>query len=219
VISPSRTVQAALEQAGAAPPALAIVPYAIDRALVDALPPAPRDRVHFGFMGTFAPHKGLAVLLEAMRGLPDRDVVLHVHGRFGHFGAYDDRLKELAGGDPRIDFAGAFDHDRLAPVLSNLHALVVPSLWRENTPFVCLEARAAGVELVVSDLAGMTECVPPGGGCAFPAGDAAALRARLSEVAARVRARRFARLPVDRTILDVAVQFADFRARYAALPR
>jgi glycosyltransferase involved in cell wall biosynthesis len=219
VISPSRTVQAALEQAGAAPPALAIVPYAIDRALVDALPPAPRERVHFGFMGTFAPHKGLAVLLEAMRGLPDRDVVLHAHGRFGHFGAYDDRLREIAAGDARIEFAGAFDHDRLAPVLSGLHALVVPSLWRENTPFVCLEARAAGIELVVSDLAGMTECVPPGSGCAFPAGDAAALRARLSEVAARVRARRFARLAVDRTIQDVTVQYADFRARYSSLAR
>jgi glycosyltransferase involved in cell wall biosynthesis len=170
-------------------------------------------------MGTFAPHKGLAVLLEAMRGLPDRDVVLHVHGRFGHFGAYDAKLRELAAGDPRIEFAGAFDHDRLAPVLSGLHALVVPSLWRENTPFVCLEARAAGIELVVSDLGGMTECVPEGRGVAFAAGDATALRARLAEVASRVRARKFRRLPADDAIPDVAAQFADFRARYAALPR
>jgi glycosyltransferase involved in cell wall biosynthesis len=104
-------------------------------------------------------------------------------------------------------------------VLSGLHALVVPSLWRENTPFVCLEARAAGVELVVSDLAGMTECVPEGRGAAFTPGDPVALRARLAEVAARVRARGFRRLPVDETIPDVAKQFADFRARYAALAR
>src|SRR5262249_7529829 len=164
VISPSRTVKEALERLGAAPPALAVVPYAIERATIGTLAPPPSDRVHLGFMGTFAPHKGLAVLLEAMRGLPDRDVALHVHGRFGHFGEYDEKLRAIAAGDPRIDFAGAFAHARLAPVLSGLHALVVPSLWRENTPFVCLEARAAGVELVVSDLGGMTECVPEGRG-------------------------------------------------------
>jgi hypothetical protein len=63
----------------------------------------------------------------------------------------------------------------------------------------------------------MTECVPSERGVAFAAGDATALRARLSEVAAHVRARKFRRLPIDASIPDVATQFADFRARYAAL--
>lgn len=219
VISPSRTVQSALARLGAAPPSLAVVPYAIERATLRELQAPPSDRVHLGFMGTFAPHKGLALLLAAMRGLPDRDVVLHVHGRFGQFPGYDSELRELAAGDPRIEFAGAFDHDRLAAVLSNLHALVVPSLWRENTPFVCLEARAAGIELLVSDLDGMTECVPAGRGRAFRPGDPADLRARLVETIAAVRTRRLRRLDPDESVPDVAAQFADFRTRYGALSR
>jgi len=219
VLSPSRTVQVALAQAGIVRPDLEIVPYAIDRAALARLAPAPTDAVHVGYMGTFAPHKGLALLLEAMRGLDDHDVRLHVHGRFGHFEEYDERLRLLAGGDPRIDFQGAFDHDDLASVLSGLHLLVVPSLWRENTPFVCLEARVAGVELLVSDLPGMTECVPAGRGRAFAAGDPVALRARLAESIASVRARGRRRLAPDPDVADLPAQFAELRARYGALVR
>jgi glycosyltransferase involved in cell wall biosynthesis len=92
--------------------------------------------------------------------------------------------------------------------------LVVPSLWRENTPFVCLEARAAGVELVTSALDGMTECVPAGRGGAFAVGDARALRAELEAAIGRVRRRGSDRLQRDRSIPDLGGQYAAFRRSY-----
>jgi arylsulfatase A-like enzyme/glycosyltransferase involved in cell wall biosynthesis len=164
--APSRTVQDALARAGIALPRLERMPYAIDRTGLDRLDPPPADSVQLGFLGTFAPHKGVAVLLEALRGLVDPGVRLRCFGRFGDDPGYDAKLRALAAGDPRIEFAGPFARADLARVLSGLHVLVVPSLWRENTPFVCLEGRAAGLEVVTSDLEGMTECVPPT--CAEP---------------------------------------------------
>ena len=101
-----------------------------------------------------------------------------------------------------------------AAVLGRLHVLVVPSLWRENTPFVVLEARAAGLEVVTSDLSGMTEAVPPGRGRAFAAGDPSALRGALAAAVADVRARGGRRLPLDRSIEDIQAQYAGFRRRY-----
>jgi glycosyltransferase involved in cell wall biosynthesis len=216
VITPSLTVERALAKAGATPPRLERLPYAIDRSLLRGTTEPPRDALHFGFLGTFAPHKGLAVLLEAFRGLADPATVLDVYGRFGDDPDYDARLRALAEGDARIRFHGPFARSGLARTLGGLHVLVVPSLWRENTPFVVLEARAAGLELVTSDLEGMTEAVPAGRGRAFAAGDAASLRAALAESAAAVRARGHRRLAPDESIGDVARQYADFRERYLA---
>ncbi|MSR47359.1 MAG: glycosyltransferase [Planctomycetes bacterium] len=217
VIAPSRTVQAAFAKAGLVLPQLEVVPYAIDWSLLEALSAAPVSGIHVGYMGTFAPHKGLAVLLEAMSSLPDGDVTLHCFGRFGDFPGYDARLRELAAGDRRIVFPGPFRREQLASVLGQLQVLVVPSLWRENTPFVALEGRAAGLELITSDLDGMTECVPAGRGRTFAPGDAADLGRALVEAVAAVRARGGKRLPVDRSIPAIAEQWAEFKARYRSL--
>lgn len=216
VLAPSRTVQDALARAGITLPRLERLPYAIDRAGLDRLDPPPADAVQLGFLGTFAPHKGVAVLLEALRGLADPGVRLRCFGRFGDDPGYDARLRALAAGDPRIEFPGPFARADLARVLSGLHVLVVPSLWRENTPFVCLEGRAAGLEVVTSDLDGMTECIPPGRGRAFRAGDPADLRRALAETIATVRARGMRRLDPDRSIPVIAAQYAELRARYRA---
>jgi glycosyltransferase involved in cell wall biosynthesis len=219
VIAPSQTARSALARAGAAPAGVELLPYAIDWSLLRELAPAPTDRVHVGFLGTFAPHKGLAVLLDAFRELRDDDVQLHCFGRFGDFPDYDATLKKLADGAANVVFEGPFVRAKLASVLSGLHVLVVPSLWRENTPFVCLEGRAAGLEVVTSDLAGMTECVPPARGRAFAAGDATALRRALAASVAAVRARGHRRLDVDRSIPDVADQWTALRERYVELKR
>src|SRR4029079_13378016 len=53
---------------------------------------------------------------------------------------------------------------------------VVPSRWVENQPLAILEAFAAGVPVVASDLGGMRELVRDGvDGRLFPVEDAAAL--------------------------------------------
>jgi glycosyltransferase involved in cell wall biosynthesis len=199
---------------GHQPDRVQLAPYGIDWRLLSALPTPPPSPLVVGFIGTLAPHKGVDVLLEAFASLPDPELRLEVHGRFGDYPAFDDRLRVLAGADRRISFPGAFRRDDLHRVLGGLHVLVVPSLWRENTPFVCLEGRAAGLPIVASDLPGMAEAVPTGRGRMFRAGSSTDLARVLGDTVAEVR-QRGGRLPPDRSIPDVADLFRQLRAAYA----
>lgn len=203
---PSRTVRGLFDAAGLSHPRLLLEPYAVDWELLARVPPPPAGPKTFGFLGTIAHHKGVDLLIEAFRGLPG-EARLRIHGRMGDNPGFDGWLRELAAGDPRISFEGGFERERLAEVLGGLHALVVPSRWRENTPFVCLEGRAAGLPIVASDLPGMAEAIPPGRGRLFRAGDADDLRRALAEEQGR-------RLGPDRSIPGMPEHYRDFRARY-----
>lgn len=218
VIAPSRTVAEVLARAGTESPRTVHRPYSIDWDALKDLKSPPASPITMGFMGTFAPHKGVDVLLRAFRQVRG-DVRLNLHGRFGDYPEFDDLLKQIAADDRRIEFKGAFPRSALSRVLSDLHVLVVPSLWRENTPFVCLEARAAGLLLIVSDLDGMKEAVPTGRGRSFRAGDPDDLAKVMGEVIADLRARGGARLPADTTIPTTEQQYEDFRLLYASLIR
>ena len=67
--------------------------------------------------------------------------------------------------------------------MASLDALVVPSVWIENAPFVIKEAFAAGVPVVASNLGGMAELVEDGrNGLLFSAGDSADLRRVLTRL-------------------------------------
>jgi glycosyltransferase involved in cell wall biosynthesis len=68
-------------------------------------------------------------------------------------------LRELADGDPAIQFMGPFDRTQVADVFSQLDVVVVPSVWFENAPVVIAEAFAAGKPVICTDLSGMTELV------------------------------------------------------------
>lgn len=112
----------------------------------------------FGFFGTYAPHKGPHVLLDAMAKVdgPCRAVL---RGRASDFPDYSAPLTQQAARDPRIDLRGPFDRDGLAEALAEVDVLVVPSTWHENAPFVVLEARAAGLPVLASRFGGLTEVV------------------------------------------------------------
>lgn len=139
-----------------------------------------------GYLGQIAPHKGVHVLVEAFRSLDASGGAceLYIYGDTSRFPRYTGRLRRLAGGDPRIRFEGTVDNRRVLEVLSGLDVLVVPSIWYENSPLTILEAYAAGVPVLASDLGGMAEMVRHGvDGLLFRVGDAQDLAARLRELA------------------------------------
>jgi len=124
--------------------------------------------MRFAFVGQFAPHKGLHVLLAAFALARERAAArgtrfeLRLFGSApgGARGRYARRL--LARLPAGVELAGAFEPGAAPRVLAEVDALVVPSLWDENAPLACLEARAAGVPLVASDVPGIREVVEPG---------------------------------------------------------
>lgn len=151
-------------------------------------PPRPRaagPRRRFGFLGTLAPHKGVHVLIEAFRGLVAPGASLDLFGSPSAHPGYADSLRHAARDDPRIRFRGAFPEGGQAGVLGELDAVVLPSLWWETTGLVLLEALAAGVPVIASDLGGVPEVVSHGTtGLLVPSGDSAALRRAMDDLAA-----------------------------------
>ncbi len=98
--------------------------------------------------------------------------------------------------DSRIRFAGRYDHADFASVLAPLDAVAIPSLWHENVPSSGLNAVAAGVPLIVSDVPGLGELIDDYDcGFTFAAGYAADLAGLLErllddgELLRRARAR------------------------------
>ena len=138
----------------------------------------PRNPMRFAFCGVLSPWKAPMLAIEAVRA-SSAPLSLSVWGNASEpmFADYITKLRGAAGDDPRIHFAGAYGESDAAGVFADMDALVVPSTWYENTPFVVLEAFAAGVPVIASDLGGLREIVHhEHDGLLFRAGDATALR-------------------------------------------
>ena len=88
----------------------------------------------------------------------------------------------------RVRVLGRFEFAAGPAVFGALATVVVPSLWDENAPLTVLQARAAGVPVVASDVAGIAEVIGPEHGRLVPPGDAQALADALrTELLARRR--------------------------------
>jgi glycosyltransferase involved in cell wall biosynthesis len=132
-------------------------------------------RLRFGFVGTMIRQKGIGVLMEAWRAFPNADLILY--GRdSSELQKYGDVLTQ-----GNVQFRGLLlDHDKAA-AFAELDALVVPSIWYENSPLVIHEAFLAGLPVVTSDIGGMAELVTDrSNGLHFRRGDPIDLRAKLT---------------------------------------
>ena len=129
------------------------------------LAPAPRTAAHgplrIGFVGTLVWHKGVHVLVDAVRELPGASVSVSVFGDVTTFPDYVAELRARAAGLP-IEFRGGFPPERAADVYAQLDVLVVPSLWLENSPLVIHEAFMAGVPVVGARIGGIADLVVDG---------------------------------------------------------
>jgi glycosyltransferase involved in cell wall biosynthesis len=207
ILAPSEFLRRVFARNGVPEQRIAVVPYGIDATRLEQIgepPPRAAAELMVGFIGTLAPHKGVDVLVDAVRRTPG-DLRLSLFGRATDFPEFVARLAARAAGDPRIEFRGPFERDELGRVLAGIDVLVVPSTWYENTPFVVLEAFAAGLPVVATDLGGLSELVTDGvNGELFARGDADDLGRRLARLRAEPErlARYRSRLPSVRTIAD-----------------
>ena len=185
-ISPSRWLAQTMIEWGLPPERVHTLNTGVDRQRFEAHPREPRGaRLRIRFLGTLVPHKGAHVLLEAWEQLPPE---VRATGELVLFGpqqgdpAYVAGLRAVAG-RCGATLAAPLDRDGVAEELARTDLLVVPSQWYENRPMIMLEAFAAGVPVLCTDLGGMRELVEDGvQGYRFSFGDSLGLRERLSEL-------------------------------------
>lgn len=142
-------------------PKLRIVRCGIDPALYDGRGRAAPLR-HILFVGRLVPVKGVSLLLDAFGGIATAfpDATLTVVGDGGERAALHRQADRLDLGR-RIVFAGALDQRGVAARMARADLLVLPS-FAEGLPVVLMEAMAAGLPVIASDVAGTPELVEHG---------------------------------------------------------
>lgn len=138
---------------------------------------APNVGDYMLYFGRLIDEKGVDVLLDAAAFAPDVPVV--VVGDGPDRAALEKRAKSLY----NVRLVGPAWGEDLHKWLKNARAVVVPSIWHENFPYVILQAFAASTPVIASNRGGMPELVLAQGtktafGWTYEATDAAALAER-----------------------------------------
>lgn len=153
------------------------------------LSPPETGPLRIGFFGQISALKGIDVIFDAAAALErdedDRisfEIFGDHHGQPEEFQtAFLARL-EKAGANFR--FNGPYDRERVNRLMQSCHAVLVPSVWWENSPVVIQEALRNRRPVICSDIGGMAEKVRPGiDGFHFAAGNPMALTALLRQLA------------------------------------
>lgn len=123
-----------------------------------------RPRTRLGFFGQINPYKGVDVLLKAMQLLLEQapEVHLVLHGANLDVLPPDDReslVSALEASGSNVTFAGPYQADDVARLMSQIDWVVVPSRWWENSPLVIQEAFMHGRPVICSGIGGMAEKV------------------------------------------------------------
>jgi GT2 family glycosyltransferase/glycosyltransferase involved in cell wall biosynthesis len=218
-LAPSRTMRDAFLAFGVSPERIALQDQGIAAAPRGDDPPRAAGPLRLGFFGGLLPSKAPHLLFEAVAALPAGLATVHVYGDHAAYhgdDTYRSRLEPLLR-LPGVVHHGTVAHERVAAALAALDAVVVPSIWLENAPFVIKEAFHARRPVVTADLGGMRELVTDGkDGLLFPPGDAAALGQTILRLArepgliARLRAG-------IAEVTSIAADAAWTRERYADL--
>jgi glycosyltransferase involved in cell wall biosynthesis len=152
-----------------------------------------------GYVGQIVAHKGVDLLLRAVRTLKPGSFRLKIYGQM-ESSPYCDLLTSLA--TPDTVFCGTFPSDEFHEVLAGMDVLAIPSTWYENSPLVLLNSLASHTPVIVSSVQGLTEFLDGGNGWSFARASLDELTALLQRLVARPDETRAhsQRTAYDRTI-------------------
>jgi glycosyltransferase involved in cell wall biosynthesis len=122
--------------------------------------PQPLDgKVRFCYFGNILPSKGLHVLLEAFKGLPEGKATLTIYGSRNIWTeTYYDQVRQQAHGFP-VDFRPSFGREHLSEALSDQDIVVLPSIWPETFSLMIREAHSLGLPVIASNIGAIPEAI------------------------------------------------------------
>jgi glycosyltransferase involved in cell wall biosynthesis len=140
-------------------PSVVVIPNGVE--VADFKPGQPSETTLRLFsVSRLVPRKNVHVLIDAVRQLVAEGAPLHL--RVAGTGPERDRLQRMAGESGGcVEFVGFIDEQRKHDILTDTDLFVQLST-REGLSIASLEALAAGVPCIVSDLPGVREPIDPG---------------------------------------------------------
>lgn len=172
----------------------------VDRRLAAAraeAPPARESALRLLYVGRLTANKGVNVLLQALR---DRSLPMGTEVVLVGAGPEAPRLHALAQGLP-VRFVGEVSESDLFAWYASADAFVFPTRY-EGMPTVVLEAMAAGLPIIASNIGAVPTMVSSKNGWLVPDGDAAALATALRELVEAGEARHRALGEASRLIVE-----------------
>jgi glycosyltransferase involved in cell wall biosynthesis len=122
-------------------------------------------RLRVGYFGRSAHIKGLDVLVRAVSALPQScaiELSVHAVASRDEDRACLSRVRALALADSRVRFLPPVPNGQVQQAMRQCDIVAVPSRWLETGPLVAMEALAAGIPVLGSDLGGLRELIEPG---------------------------------------------------------
>ncbi len=188
-ISPSLYLASAYIKAGIPSEKISVISYGVDVERFSKIQQKqPAGPVRFTFIGHLGSHKGVYVLLEAMKRLLEQDYLgklctVNIVG----IGSLADALTAFVEENQvasAVKLWGRVDHDRIETVYQATDVLINPSIWPENEPVTILEAMAARIPILASAIGGNLNLVVEGiTGHLFESGNAQMLADKMVEMA------------------------------------
>jgi glycosyltransferase involved in cell wall biosynthesis len=186
-IAPSRGLADSYARAGLDPAKISVFSAGIN---LEQFPPrlrAPSTPTRFLCCAHLGEHKGILVLLDALRRLWDDT---RLRGRWtltiagtGHLEASLRAELASAGLDAAVTMAGHLPRDALSAEVGRADVVMLPSIWPENEPVSLLEGLASGAALLASAIGGNLDIVEDGAnGLTYPNRDPLALAAAMRKL-------------------------------------
>jgi glycosyltransferase involved in cell wall biosynthesis len=167
-------------------------------------------------LGSLIPRKGVDLILAAAAACKDKAWRIIIAGT----GPEEAKLRALSaaqGIEERIFFIGQIEPERVPELLSTAHILIQAS-YSEGRPNTVLEAMAAAIPVIGSDIDGINELIThEKNGLLFPAGDVKTLATQLNRLLNVPELRRQLGQAGRKTLQEQHLTWPQCAATYAAL--
>jgi glycosyltransferase involved in cell wall biosynthesis len=127
------------------------------------------------------PLKGAQLILEAAKKISSQKAEFLFFGGGSNETLYD--FKKSTMDLINCKYMGRYDYGLINDIFNYFDVLIIPSICQETLGMIGLEAQAAGIPIIASDMGGMKDYISHGiNGLLFPPGDVAALTNCLNDI-------------------------------------
>jgi len=159
---------------------LRLVPYGVDLGAFYSCAERKENDFHILFVGAISVRKGVRYLIDAYRRLECKYKRLTL---VGSVSPEMQKLTEQMRGDPRINFTGHIQQNRLKEIMSTSHVMVLPSV-EDGFGLVQAQAMACGCPVIASENTGAHDLFTDSEeGFIVPVRDSSAIASRLQRLA------------------------------------
>ncbi|HDX9659029.1 TPA: glycosyltransferase family 4 protein [Bacillus toyonensis] len=154
-ISPSEFLKDKIIEFGVLPEKIKVIPNFVDS---DYWNYNEGNKGYILFIGRLSEEKGIQILIEAMKQVPD--LKLKIAGT-GPLSSWVDKIVKMEKLE-NVEILGYQSGEKLKQLLEESMATVIPAKWYENCPISILESYSCGKPVIGSNLGGIPDMVHNG---------------------------------------------------------